>query len=474
MNDLWTSLVHIRTDVFFAVGLMIAALVTVHVLLRKREVESAAGWIGLAWFAPIIGGISYFMFGVIRVQRRARRLRQSADRRGGRAAWPSPVDDDHLDPLERGVGRITGRPILPGNAVQTYRDGDEAYPPMLAAIAAAQRSVGLSSYIFRDDEWGGRFIDAMAEAQGRGLVVRVLIDGIGGGWVLSRAYHRLRRKGVPAERFLHSLLPWRMPFLNLRSHKKILVLDGSIGFTGGMNIADANVMATHPRKPVQDTHFRIEGPVVSQLTEAFVQDWAFATDEELKGDAWFPDIANCGAAPARVIDSGPDEDIEKVEFAVLQAVACARESIAVMTPYFLPDERLTTALALAAMRGVAVDVVIPERSDHIVVDWATRANIGPLLDDGVRIWRCPPPFRHSKITVVDGEWCLIGSCNWDMRSFRLNFELCMEIYDRELAVMLMELMLRSRGAALIQEEIDSRSLPTRLRDAGVRLMLPYL
>ncbi len=473
MNELWTSLARVRADVVFAVGLVLAILVTLHVLLRKREVASAAGWIGFAWFAPIFGSVSYFLFGVNRVQRRARRLRPS-DRRGGHAAWPSPTEDDHLDPLDRGIGRITGRAVVPGNAVQIYRDGDEAYPAMLAAIEAAKQSVGLSSYIFHDDAWGGRFIDALAAAQGRGVAVRVLIDGIGGGWLRSPAYHRLRRRGVPAARFLHSLLPWRMPFLNLRSHKKILVLDGSVGFTGGMNISDANVKATHPRAPVQDTHFRIEGPVVGQLTEAFAQDWAFATDEDLDGEAWFPDVAPRGAAPARVIDSGPDEDLEKIEFALLQAVACARESIAVMTPYFLPDERLTTALALASMRGVAVDVVIPETSDHVFVDWATRANIGPMLKDGVRIWRCPPPFRHSKVTVVDGEWCLVGSCNWDIRSFRLNFELCLEIYDRSLADALAAQMQGSRGPALTQAELDARTVPARLRDAGVRLMLPYL
>ncbi len=474
MNDLWTSLAFVRADVVFAASLVIAALVTVHVLLRKREVASSASWIGLAWFVPVIGGISYFLFGVNRVQRRARRLRPSADRRGDRAAWPSPIEDDHLDPLERGIGRITGRPVMPGNAVQTFRDGDEAYPAMLAAIAAARRSVGLSSYIFHNDEWGGRFIDALAAAQRRGVAVRVLIDGIGGGWLLSPAYHRLRREGVPAARFLHSPLPWRMPFLNLRSHKKILVLDGSSGFTGGMNISDANVLATHPNEPVQDTHFRVEGPVAGQLTEAFAQDWAFAANEDLQGEAWFPAINAVDGVAARVIDSGPDEDLEKIEFAILQAVACARESIAVMTPYFLPDERLTTALALASMRGVAVDVVVPETSDHVFMDWATRANIGPLLKDGVRIWLCPPPFRHSKTMVVDGEWCLIGSCNWDIRSFRLNFELCLEIYDRGLAGTLTELMQRWRGSALTQADLDARTLPVRLRDAGVRLMLPYL
>ena len=474
MNDFWLSFLRFRTDIFVPIGLLIAVVVSFHVLLRKREVASSVGWIGFAFFAPITGAISYFIFGVNRVQRRARRLRPQDRKPTGRDAWPSPGDDDHLDPLERGIGRITGRPTVAGNTIRVLRNGDEGYPPMLEAIAAAQHSVGLSSYIFRDDQWGGRFIDALTAAHQRGVVVRVLIDGIGGGWVRSGAYHRLQHHGVPSARFLHSPLPWRMPFLNLRSHKKILVVDGRVGFTGGLNIADENVMATHPKQPVQDTHFRMEGPVVAQLVEAFVQDWSFATDEELDGDAWFPDIATGSEAPARVIDSGPDEDIEKIEFAILQAIACARERISVMTPYFLPDERMMTALSLAAMRGVAVEVVEPEISDHRFVDWASRANIGPLLEDGVQIWRCPPPFRHSKVMVVDGEWSLFGSCNWDMRSFRLNFELCVEVYDRDLAATLSQLMEQSRGSALTQAELDGRTTPTRLRDAAVRLMLPYL
>jgi cardiolipin synthase A/B len=265
-----------------------------------------------------------------------------------------------------------------------------------------------------------------------------------------------------------------MPFINLRNHKKVLVLDGMVAFTGGMNIADENVMATRPKMPVQDLHFRLDGPVVSQLAEAFTDDWTFVTGEELEGAAWFPQIPPHEGPSARVIDSGPDEDLEKVEFAVLQAVACARESIDVMTPYFLPDERLITALSLAAMRGVTVNVVLPQKSNHRLVDWGTRANIGSLLGDGVCIWRSPPPFHHTKIMVVDHEWCLIGSCNWDIRSFRLNFELCMEVYDRNLASVLTSIMEGCRASELTQADLDGRSLPIRLRDAGARLMLPYL
>jgi cardiolipin synthase len=474
MNTLWTTITGMRTGIHLAIGLPLAILVTLHVLLKKRQVASSVGWIGFAWFAPIFGSIAYVVLGINRVQRRAQRLRPPARRNPTRPKPPEDGDDDHLDPLARGIGRITGRPLLDANAISVLHDGDEAYPAMLEAIAQARHSIGLSSYIFKDDRWGGRFIDSLAAAQGRGVTVRALVDGVGGGWLRSPAYHHMQRRGIPSARFLHEVMPWRMPFLNLRSHKKILVVDGQLGFTGGVNVADQNVLKENPKEPVQDTHFRIAGPVVCQLTEAFAQDWAYVTNEDLEGDAWFPDIKDCGDTPSRIIDSGPDDDIEKIEFAILQAVSCARSRIMVMTPYFLPDERLITSLSMAAMRGVQVEVVIPQKSDHAFVDWATRTNIGPLLSDGVRIFRSPPPFRHSKVMLVDDEWCLVGSCNWDIRSFRLNFELCLEVFDKKLAAALTTLVRRCQANPLLQQEIDARSMPVRLRDAAARLALPYL
>lgn len=477
MNNIWHHLVIVREDVTLAIGLVIAVGVTIHILLRKRDVASSVGWIGLVWFAPIPGAITYSLLGVNRVKRRARKLRMHDRNSSNKSRQPMPKHRN-LAALGNGVGRMTARPLMAGTTVQVYENGDEAYPAMLAAIAAAQVSVGLSSYIFRDDNWGKRFAEALAEAKTRGVAVRVLIDGIGGGWLWSPVYHRLVEKNVVAARFMHSLQPWRMPFLNLRSHKKILVVDGVVGFTGGMNIAAENVMASHPTNPVQDVHFRIEGSVVAQLVEAFARDWAFVAEEDLEGDSWWPKItpdpSPSQGTLARVIDSGPDEDLEKIEFAIFQAVACARSTITVMTPYFLPDERLITALSLAAMRGVTVDIMMPEKGDHILVEWAARANIGPLLSDGVRIWLSTSPFHHTKIMVVDDEWCLIGSCNWDIRSFRLNFELCVEVYDSNLAAMLMTLIKRARGSALTQAMLDARSLPVCIRDAAARLLLPYL
>jgi cardiolipin synthase len=465
----------VGADLLTPVGLAISILVTVHVLLRKREVGPSIGWMGLAWLSPFIGGLLYLLLGVNRVSRRARELRGRRRHAEPAAAGPAmEAAARDLAQLSLAASRITDRPLLAGNAVEALHNGDAAYPAMLQAIAEARRSIALASYILRDDAAGGRFIDALIAARGRGVAVRVLIDGIGGGYFRSAAYRRLTVNGVPTGRFMHSPLPWRMPFLNLRSHKKILVADGRVGFTGGMNIGAEDVIAGAPRRPVRDTQFRLAGPVVGQLTEAFAQDWAFVTGERLAGEAWFPPLAPAGPTAARVVTSGPDADIQKIEFLAMEAVACARRSVRIATPYFLPDERLITALALAALRGVKVEIVLPEVNDHRLMDWALRAIARPLLDQGCRIWLNPPPFEHTKLMVVDDAWCMIGSCNWDMRSFRLNFELNVEFYCAELAARLAGMIDARRGRRLTLPELDGRPLPVRLRDSAVRLLLPYL
>lgn len=453
---------------------------TLHVLLRKRDIGGSIGWIGIAWLAPVLGSVLYLVFGINRVTRRAHRLRARRPWHGpGGQQQPPTERSDHLGPLDRTARRLTRRPAEGGNRITILRNGDEAYPAMIAAIEAARTSIALSSYIFLADAAGIAVIDALAAAQARGVAVRVLIDGVGSGYFLAGAYRRLKRAGVPVARFLHSHLPWRMPFINLRTHKKILCIDGCLGFTGGLNIADENlVVGAHPDgEPdhlVRDTHFRIEGPVVTQLTDAFAEDWVFTTGEALAGPVWFAAPEPVGDLVARVVTSGPDQDLEKIEYLALQAIGCAERSIRIMTPYFLPDDRMLTALGLAVLRGVRVDVIVPQKSDHRVVDWAFRAQIGPLAATGAKIWRSPPPFEHSKLMTVDGIWCLIGSSNWDMRSFRLNFELNMEIYDADLAARLDQFMISAQRRRLSARRLVKRAFAWRLRDAAARLMLPYL
>ena len=451
----------------------IATSVTIHVLLYKRNIGTSISWMGIAWLSPFIGGILYYALGVNRVKRRAMRLRRERSHMFlVEEVAPDAPDAGPLTPLEYAIGRLTGLSAETGNRISLMRNGDNTYPAMLAAIDAAEKSVGLASYIFRDDAAGMPFIQALIRAHRRGVAVRVLIDGIGGGYFRSGTYERLREAGVPVDRFLHSYVPWKTPFLNLRNHRKVLVIDGRLAFTGGINIGHENLLATNPPHPVRDTHFRLEGPVVEQLVEVFADDWVYETGEKLLDQAWFPKLAPCGDAIARAITSGPDEDLEQIEFAVLHAISCARRSIRVVTPYFLPPDVLTTALGLAAMRGIAVDIFVPEYSNHRVLDWARRVSLRNLVEAGCRVWLMPPPFDHSKLMCIDDAWSLIGSANWDTRSFRLNFELNVEIQDEAFTRMLMEAV--PKGRALTLAEIEGDSFLLKLRNNAARLLQPYL
>jgi cardiolipin synthase A/B len=452
----------------------LAASVTVHALAHKRDPGSAVAWIGLAWLSPVIGSVLYALLGINRVQRRARELRVSPAGAAAIEAAAGACLDDHLAALEVAARRISGRQIAAGNSIVMLNNGDDAYPQMLAAIEAASASVALSSYIFRADDAGNDFIAALVRARGRGVEVRVLIDGYGGGYLRSPAYRKLRRAGVPAARFLHSAMPWRMPFLNLRSHRKILVVDGRSAFTGGLNIGAENLIAHNPRRPVLDSHFRFAGPVVAQLCDAFAEQWCFTTGEALAGTRWFPPLEPSGAGLARAVTSGPDQDLEKIELLVLEAIGCARTSIKVMTPYFLPDDRIITALALAAIRGVEVDIVLPEGSNHPTVDWAMRAHIGPLLLAGCRVWTHAPPFNHSKLLTVDGIWSFVGSANWDTRSFTLNFEVNVEVYHSDIVQLVSAKITAHQTSRVSAAALGKRSLAIRLRDQAARLLLPYL
>jgi cardiolipin synthase A/B len=454
------------------IHIAIATAVTIHVLLYKRNVGAAISWMGIAWLSPFVGGLLYVTMGINRVKRRAKRLRRRRPRLAADEAARTTPDFDPLTPLDYAVGRLTGLLAEPGNDVQVLRSGEETYPAMLAAIDGAEKSIGLCTYIFRAGPTGDRFIEALARARRRGVQVRVLIDGVGGGYFWSATYLKLRQADVPVARFLHSYFPWRTPFLNLRNHRKVLVVDGRIGFAGGINIGDENMLSSNPAHPVCDTHFRFEGPVVEQLAEIFVDDWLFTTEERLVDADWFPGTERRGQLAARVVTSGPDEDMEQIEFVTLHAISCARRSVRVVTPYFLPPDVLTTALGLAAMRGLAVDIVLPEHSNHVLLDWARRVPIRNLLEAGCRVWLTPAPFDHSKLMTIDDAWSLVGSTNWDTRSFRLNFELNVEIQGAAFARRIAEIT--DGGRRLSLAELDADPLPLKLRNSAARLLQPYL
>lgn len=462
-----------------------ATVASAHIILTKRDVRGAIGWIGLVWLSPYLGAGLYWLFGINRIQRKAFSLR-----RHQRHASPASDEDahaeelsrvigedaDHLGPLVTFMGSVTKRPLSPGNAIEPLLGGDVTYRAMLAAIEGSRRSIGLASYIFNDDVLGSQFVQALARARDRGVEVRVLVDAVGARYHRPTIMKALRAAGLRAETFLPSLAPSYFPYLNLRNHRKILVVDNQVGFTGGMNIDaefDVRYAGDSARK---DLHFQLRGPIVDTLREVFAEDWAFRTNEVLDGPEWTAEPMKLGSALARGVIDGPDNDRDSLLFAYLGGLNSAQDFVGIVTPYFLPDARLVAAVNAAAMRGVRVEIFLPEVNNLAMVQWASTAQLWQVLEHECRIWAVPPPFDHTKLMVVDGCWSLFGSGNWDARSLRLNFEFNVECYDRELASQLVAMVDERRAISrrLTLKEVDSRSLPVRLRDGTARLFSPYL
>jgi cardiolipin synthase len=443
-------------------------------------------WIGLAWFSPVVGPIAYLCLGINRIQRKGAALGIAEARKKvvPNVSTPEEVsrwkaaaaEHESFRGLVKLGNKVTGRNLLVGNKVEPLVDGDEAYPAMLAAIDGATESVNLMSYIFDSDRIGKQFLEALVKARDRGVEVRVLIDHVGSKYSKPTMVKLLREEGLKVASFLPTGKAGLMRFANLRNHRKILVVDGRVGFTGGTNIREDHCLKLKPDFPVRCLHFRFEGPIVMHLQEAFANDWAFADGEVLKGQPWFHPNEHLGPVAARGISEGPDEDLDKLSEMIFGALTAARERVMVVTPYFLPDETVQCALVVAAMRGVKVDVVIPRKNNIRLMDWATVPQLPFLLEKGCRIHRSPEPFDHTKLMVVDGLWSLVGSTNWDPRSLRLNFEYNIECYDETLAGRLEKLVEEriEEAEEVLLEDLNARSIPVRLRDGISQMFSPYL
>lgn len=464
-----------------------ALAVTVHAVLGRRDVPAVVGWVGLAWLAPIVGSLLYLLLGINRVRRASirRRGRTNAtfERFTGESATSSVLPallaetQPTLSGLANLTARVTGRPLLLGNRVVPLADGDLAYAEMLTAIAGATRSITLLTYIFDNDRSGDLFVAALRQAKGRGVAVRVLVDAVGARYSRPTIVSRLHEEGVPCATFLPALVPWHYPYANLRNHRKILVVDGRIGFTGGMNIREGHQPSLAPENPVRCLHFRLEGPVVRDLQQVFVDDWQFATGEILPDDTvWYAPDEPRGPVAARGVSDGPDSELGAMPTVMFGALAAASRRVSMITPYFLPEARLRSALVVASLRGVRVDIVLPSRSNIPLMDWAMEPQLAELIEAGCRVWRSNPPFDHTKLFVVDGAWSLIGSTNWDPRSLRLNFEYNVECYDTALAAQLESMMDEHLAAAepVTLAALRAAPLYARLRNGVVRLLSPYL
>ncbi|KOF54320.1 MULTISPECIES: phospholipase D-like domain-containing protein [unclassified Achromobacter] len=485
MDRLHALLIEYWPHLIFAVSVVAGTGAAVHAAMTKQDVRAAIGWVGVALFSPLFGALFYFVAGINRIrktrvsQQRDEAMVIDADQVETPPVDVAPISGPQFASLKVLGDRVSRFRLLGGNTVRPLAGGDEAYPAMLLAIRGARHAIAMQSYIFDNDVIGREMAQALIEAHARGVQVRVLIDAIGAKYSRPPIVRMLARGGVPVARFMTNPLGvMRMPYANLRSHRKVLVVDGRVGFTGGMNVRAAFVSAVAGQRVNADTHFRLEGPIVTQLMSVFAHDWNFTTHESLPARPWFDPHATApaGSVPMRCVPSGPDRAIGSTHNMLLGALAVAQRRVRIQSPYFLPDQTLIGALATAARRGVQVDIVIPGKNNLRLVDYAMTAQLDQVIHTGCRVWRARGAFDHSKLMTVDDAWAYVGSSNLDPRSLRLNFELDTEIYDPELArwigARIDGLIANARRETL--ENLLSAPFLKRLRNKVIWLATPYL
>jgi cardiolipin synthase len=357
------------------------------------------------------------------------------------------AEDPHFG---RAMGVLLGPAILEGNGFEALLNGDEIFPAMLSAIRGAEGTITFESYIYWSGSIGREFAEALSERAQAGVRVHVLLDWLGSSKLDSAQLEKMEQAGVAVRKF-HEPVWYHLGRMNNRTHRKVLVVDGKVGFTGGVGIADA--WAGHAQDPDhwRDTHFRAEGPVVAQMQAVFMDNWIKVTGEVLHGVEYFPPLARRGEATGQMFSSSPEGGSESMHLMYLLAITAAARSIHLSSAYFVPDDLTLKALVAAANRGVRVQIVTPgEHMDAETVRRASRARWGELLEAGVEIFEYQPTMYHCKVMIVDGLWVSVGSTNFDSRSFSLNDEANLNISDAAFA---------GRQVAIFQQDVaQSRAM----------------
>jgi cardiolipin synthase len=333
----------------------------------------------------------------------------------------------------RSIGSLLGPPIVPGNRVTALCNGEEIFPAMLEAIRGATRTICFETFIYWSGSIGREFAEALSERARAGVKAHVMLDWVGSNRIDESLVKRMTDAGVEVRRY-HPLRWYNVGRLNNRTHRKLLVVDGRIGFTGGVGIADNWLGHAQDPDHWRDSHFRLEGPAVAHMQAAFLDNWMETCGEVLHGEKYFPPLEPVGSHPAQVFRSSADDGSESVRLMYLISLASAERSVRLANSYFVPDSLAVRTLVDAQRRGAAVEIIVPGRHiDQKMVRRASRALWGPLLEAGVAIYEYQPTMYHVKVAIVDEIWTSVGSTNFDNRSFRLNDEANLNVFDPRFA-----------------------------------------
>lgn len=481
---------------------------TLFLLLHERKPVTTIAWLLAFWSIPILSGIAYFLFGPRRLDRE-KGARQSA-RRAVEAASPERREDipeafaaEPLAAIARATRGNAEPSVVPSRAeaFELYETGDELYPALERAIEAATETLHLEYYIWQPDGIGTQLRDALVRRATAGVTVRLLTDSIGAKNCTRAFWKPLEDAGAELRTFNPPRLLEPQPGkMNFRTHRKILVADGRIGFVGGINVSDDNRTGEGGRgdaEPWRSTHARLEGHPVRELQRILLEDWLYGlpldrveagerTAKELLGDdgpelpddlaAWFPELDRSASGPwVQIVDSGPDEDVADIRNLYFAAVNEARRRLWITTPYFVPDQPMLTALRTAAARGVDVRVILPEENDSVLVKAAARTYSETIVETGAKVFMFQNLMNHSKTMIVDESFAVVGTANMDNRSFQLNFEVVAAVWDEDVNARLANLFEDDLARSIpFEPEGGDLGIAARLWSNTARLLSPLL
>ena len=453
--------------------------VVVVVISENRNPIKTMAWVLAVVFLPFVGIIWYAFFGQDTTKKHliSKRMYSKLKKRPlDEMETPEEISvpEEHVS-LVNLLKNMDYTPLLGGNDVKLFTSAEDKFNQLFADIEQARNHIHVEYYVFMDDELGRRFQEALIRKAQEGLEIRIIYDSFGSRKAKKKFFEAFRMAGIETEPFLKLTWSALTSRLNYRNHRKIVVIDGRIGYTGGMNVADRYIKGCewgHWR----DTHARIEGKGVQGLQSVFLIDWYFVSQTLITSRKYFPLLENLGDVPMQIVNSGPLNDDKNISHGIVQAIYDAKKSIFIQTPYFLPPEAMIDALQAAAIRGVDVRVMISKRSDVPLVQLASRSYIKNMLESNVKVYFYEKGFLHSKMMVFDDSLTLIGSANFDPRSFEQNFEVEAFIYNGKVAKDANEIFTvdQSNSKQVILKEWLKRPLSQRFFESVLRLFAPLL
>ncbi|HWJ76602.1 cardiolipin synthase [Ureibacillus composti] len=478
------------TVVFLPVILALNTIFAITVIfLERKDASSTWAWVLVLFFLPLLGFILYLMLG--RQLRKKHLFRWEGSKDIGidklisyqlealeenTLEFKSLHVENHKELIQLNLKTSTAV-LTQDNEVKIYDDGAEKFESLIEDILLAKDHIHIQYYIFKLDNLGQRIIDVLKKKAKQGVKVRILYDEMGSRAVKKRNFQELTKLGGEVEVFFPSILPLFNPRLNFRNHRKIVVIDGRIGYIGGFNVGDEYLGLNKKFGYWRDTHLRIEGSSVHPLQTRFLLDWNQASNNSIDySEHYFPAIPKKGDVALQIVSSGPDSEWQTIKNGYLKLLMSAKKYIYIQTPYFIPDSSFLNAIEIAALSGIDVRIMIPNKPDHMFVYWATYSYVGNLLKSGAKVYIYEKGFIHAKMIVIDDEASTVGTANIDVRSFSLNFEVNAFLYDHQISHELAEIFEKDifDCTELTLERYESRSLLIKFKESISRLLSPIL